>query len=87
MVLAGRREEARNIAETVAKSEAGSKNPYCLGAIYAAIGEREKALAWLEKAYTLRQTDLVSMKIDPPLDTMRDDEHFRDLLRRIHLTE
>ena len=87
LVLAGRREEARNIAETVAKSEAGRKNPYCVGAMYAAIGEREKALAWLEKAYTLRQTDLVSMKIDPPLDTMRDDEHFRDLLRRIHLTE
>jgi tetratricopeptide (TPR) repeat protein len=87
LALAGRRDEARNITQAVAKSETGSKNPYCVGAMYAAIGEREKALAWLEKAYTLRQADLVSMKIDPPLDNMRDDEHFRDLLGRVHLTE
>ena len=65
----------------------GNKNPYCVGAMYAAIGEREKALAWLEKSYAMRQADLVSMKIDPPLDSVRDDEHYKDLLRRIHLTE
>ncbi len=87
LALAGRTAEARNITEAVAKSEAGSKNPYCVGAMYAAIGEREKALAWLEKSYVMRQADLVSMKIDPPLDNLRDDEHFRDLLRRVHLTE
>ena len=35
----------------------------------------------------MRQADLVSMKIDPPLDNVRDDEHYRDLLQRVHLTE
>jgi TolB-like protein/tetratricopeptide (TPR) repeat protein len=87
LAWAGRRDEARNITEAFAKSDAGNKNPYCVGAMYAASGEREKALAWLEKSYALRQADLVSMKIDPPLDNLRDDERFQDLLRRVHLTE
>jgi TolB-like protein/DNA-binding winged helix-turn-helix (wHTH) protein/Flp pilus assembly protein TadD len=87
LVLAGRRDEARNITEAFAQSDAGSKNPYCVGAMHAAIGEREKAFAWLEKSYAMRQADLVSINIDPPLDNLRDDERFRDLLRRVHLTE
>jgi TolB-like protein/DNA-binding winged helix-turn-helix (wHTH) protein/tetratricopeptide (TPR) repeat protein len=87
LALAGRADEARNITEAVAKSDAGSKNPYCVGAMYAAIGEREKAFAWLEKSYAMRQADLVSIKIDPPLDNLRDDERYRNLLQRVHLTE
>jgi TolB-like protein/Flp pilus assembly protein TadD len=87
LALAGRADEARNIVEGLAKSDARSKNPYYLGTMYAAIGEHEKALAWLEKSYAMRQADLVSMKIDPPLDGLRNDQHFRDILRRVHLTE
>jgi len=87
LALAGRVDEARITTEAFAKSDAGNKNPYCVGATYAAIGERDKAFAWLEKSYAMRQADLVSMKIDPPLDNLRDDERFQDLLRRVHLTE
>ncbi len=87
LVLAGRQDEARDITEAFAKSDAGSRNPYCVGTMYAAIGEREKAFAWLEKSYAMRQADLVSIEIDPPLDKLREDERFRDLLRRVHLTE
>lgn len=87
LASAGRQDDARNIIEAFAKSDVGSKNPYCVGAMYAAIGERETALAWLEKSYAMRQADLVSIKIDPPLDSLRDDERFRDLLRRVHLME
>jgi TolB-like protein/DNA-binding winged helix-turn-helix (wHTH) protein/tetratricopeptide (TPR) repeat protein len=87
LALVGRGDEARNIIEAFAKSDAGSRNPYCVGTMYAAIGEHEKAFAWLEKSYAMRQADLVSIKIDPPLDNLRGDEHFRNLLQRVHLTE
>jgi TolB-like protein/DNA-binding winged helix-turn-helix (wHTH) protein len=87
LALAGREGEARNITQAFAKSDAGSKNPYCVGAMYAAIGEHEKAFAWLEKSYATRQADLVSIKIDPPLDNLRGDKHYRDLLQRVHLAE
>jgi TolB-like protein/DNA-binding winged helix-turn-helix (wHTH) protein/tetratricopeptide (TPR) repeat protein len=87
LALAGGTDEARNIVEAFAKSDAGSKNPYYVGTMYAAIGQHEKALAWLEKSYTMRQADLVSMKIDPPLDSLRNDKRFGDLLRRVHLTK
>ena len=87
LALAGRGDEARNIVEAFAKSDGGRQNPYWVGCLYAAIGERETAFAWLEKSYAKRQADLVSMKIDPPLDNLRDDERFQDLLRRVHLAE
>jgi TolB-like protein/DNA-binding winged helix-turn-helix (wHTH) protein/Flp pilus assembly protein TadD len=87
LALAGRGDEARNIVEAFARSDSGARNPYCVGAMYAAIGERENAFAWLEKSYAMRQADLVSMKIDPPLDKLHGDERFQDLLRRVHLTE
>ena len=87
LALAGRRDEARNITEAVAKSDAGNKNPYCVGAMYAAIGERDLAFTWLEKSYAMRQADLVSLKVDPPLNNLRVDDRFQDLLRRVHLTE
>lgn len=87
LALAGRGDEARNIVETFAKSDGGRQNPYWVGCLYAAIGERETALAWLETSYAKRQADLVSMKIDPSLDSLRGDERFQDLLRRVHLAE
>jgi TolB-like protein/DNA-binding winged helix-turn-helix (wHTH) protein len=85
--LAGRGDEARNLVETIANSDGGRQTPYWVGCLYAAIGERETALAWLEKSYAKRQADLVSMKIDPALDSLRDDKRYQDLLRRVHLEE
>lgn len=84
---AGRGDEARKIIETLAESNTGSQNPYWFGCLYAAIGDKDTAFAWLEKAYKSRQADLVSMKIDPALDSLRDDARYSDLLRRVGLSE
>ncbi len=89
MVLAanGRRDEALKITEAVAASDEANKNPYWVGCLYATIGERDKAFEWLEKSYAMRQADLVSIKIDPSLDSLRDDSRYIDLLRRVNLEE
>lgn len=83
----GRREEALKITETIAASDEGDKSPYWVACLYAVIGEREKAFEWLEKSYAMRQADLVSMKIDPALDSLRDDLRYRNLLKRVNLEE
>ncbi len=87
LAAAGRIDEARTIAKKVAKSDMAKDSPYKVACAYAASGDKEAAFAWLEKSYTLRQADLVSIKIDPALDDLRDDFRYADLLRRVHLDD
>ncbi len=85
--FAGRGAEAGKIIESFAASDGAIKNPYWVGCLYAAVGDKEAAFAWLEKSYAMRQADLVSIKIDPALDSLRDDARYADLLRRVNLAE
>ncbi len=52
-------------------------------AVYAALGEKEKAFEWLEKAYDERY--LIHIKTDPAYDSLRSDPRFADVLRRMNL--
>jgi predicted Zn-dependent protease len=89
MVLAsaGRRNEARKIIDSIMVTEKVNISPYYIGCLYAAVGDRETAFAWLEKSYAVRQADLVSMKVDPALDSLRDDPRYIELLGRVHLND
>ena len=87
LALAGRTDEARKLIEDFAASDGGKKNPYWVADLYAVAGDKELAFAWLEKSYAVRQADLVSIKIDPNLDNLRDDARYADLLRRVHLDD
>ena len=59
-------------------------------AIYAGLGEKDQAFAFLEKAYEQRDyrlvTGLVYMKVTVP-DPWRSDPRFQDLLRRVGLPQ
>lgn len=59
--------------------------PYFTAVKYAALGDREQAFQWLEKAYEERDTWLVHLKIDPMLDGIRLDPRYANLLARINL--
>lgn len=87
LAATGRLAEARAAAGKLAASEMAHTSPYLVAESFARSGDKEKALAWLEKSYELRQADLVSMKIEPALDGLRDDSRFQDLLRRVHLAD
>lgn len=87
LIKAGKTDEARMEIEKLAATKKGETSPYIIGCFYAEIGDREKALAWLEKSYAARQADLISIKIDPALDGLHDDAHYQDLLRRVHLAD
>jgi tetratricopeptide (TPR) repeat protein len=52
--------------------------------LYAALGEKEKALDWLEKAYQLRR-GLLWLKVNPALDELRSEARFKNLLQRLRL--
>lgn len=52
---------------------------------YAGLGNKEQAIAWLEKAYQERRDRVFLLNVDPLLDPLRSDPRFQDLVRRVGL--
>ena len=55
--------------------------------IYAGLGEKDEAFAWLEKAYEERSFQLQWLNVEPRWDSLRSDPRFADLIRRIGLPQ
>jgi tetratricopeptide (TPR) repeat protein len=53
--------------------------------LYADLGDRERALEWLEKAYTERDSNLLFLKTDGSWDSLRADPRFASLTHRVGL--
>lgn len=85
--VAGRTEEARQVLIRMKEvSTHRYLSPYHTALVYAGLGEKDEAFAWLEKAYKDHFWMLAFLKVDPRLDGLRSDPHFQDLLRRVGLT-
>ncbi len=67
-------------------SKHGYVSSYDIAEIYARMGEKEKTLTSLEKAYEEHDSGLVSLAVDPLFDSVRAEPRFRDLLRRLKLS-
>jgi TolB-like protein/Flp pilus assembly protein TadD len=74
--------EARNILQELSKQR--HVPAYSVSRIYAALGERDEALRWLETAYRERGEWLVLLKVDPRFDALRSDPQFQDLMMRMN---
>src|SRR5208282_962073 len=59
--------------------------PYFFAQVYVALGDNDQGLAWLEKAYTERDPQLVPLTVDPAFDSVRPEPRFKDLMRRLEL--
>jgi hypothetical protein len=82
----GRVAEARHAIRELAR--AGEREPVQARVFawsYAGVGDREQTLAWLEKAYAEHSGELVSLKVNPAYDFLRDDPRFQQLLERVGL--
>ena len=73
------------IDELMLHSKERYVSPYNVAKIYAALGDKEQAFMWLEKAYEERNPDFIELRSEPVLDSLRTDERFRNLLRRVGL--
>ncbi len=84
--IAEKTKEAREILErltVLAKQEYVAS--YFLAQILVGIGENDQALKYLEMAYEERSHWLIYLHIDPSMDKLRCEPHFKDLLSRIGL--
>lgn len=71
------------------KAEESARNsrisPYRFAAQHAELGEVDSAFEWLERAFNERDSELVSLKVDPAFDSVRSDSRYASLLHRIGL--
>jgi TolB-like protein/Tfp pilus assembly protein PilF len=87
-VKTGRRSEAEKVINGWQEIERKKYvMNYFVAIDYAALGDKEKAFAELEKAYQARDWFLPRLKTDPFMDPLRDDPRFADLLKRIGLPQ
>ena len=84
--LAGKREESQKLlAELLELSKQRYVSPASVAVVYAALGDKDQAFAWLDKADKARDLLLVRIKVDPRFDSLRSDPRFAELVRRIGL--
>jgi DNA-binding winged helix-turn-helix (wHTH) protein/tetratricopeptide (TPR) repeat protein len=78
-----KQQEARNLLNEVLTE--GGYSPYSLAGLYAALNDKDKAFAALHQAFAQHDVQLVSLKVDPTLDSLRDDPRFGELIGRVGL--
>jgi len=84
--VAGKENEARRIIEETGIERMLSSNDYRgVALVYAALGEKDEAFEWLEKSYQKHEESLCSMGIDPKFDSIRDDQRFKKILKKVGL--
>jgi len=86
LAVAGRRDEAVAVLKEL---EGMYKKRESLAqyqaAVYAGLGDKDQAFAWLEKGFESRNATLVFVKFDLTFDPLRGDPRYSDLLRRMGL--
>ena len=61
-----------------------SNNNWVVAKAYLDLGEKDKALAELNKAYENRLSSLCWLKVEPQLDPLRSDPRYQELLKKMH---
>jgi len=56
-----------------------------LVAVYAALGEKDKAFKWLDRAHEERSGPLYKLRIEPTFASLRKDERFQAIVKRMRL--
>jgi serine/threonine protein kinase/Flp pilus assembly protein TadD len=83
---AGKKDEATKILNEVRGQTREHYNlATFIAAIYAALGDKEQAFAWLRKGCDEHQNGVKEFKVSPRFDILRSDPRFTDLLRRVKL--
>jgi TolB-like protein/Tfp pilus assembly protein PilF len=82
---AGYQDEAKKTLEQLNQlSKQRYVTPCAPARVYAALGNKDEALQWLETAYQQRAEWMVLLKVDPCFDDLRPDPRFQDLMRRMN---
>jgi TolB-like protein/DNA-binding winged helix-turn-helix (wHTH) protein/Flp pilus assembly protein TadD len=83
---AGRKHKAYQIIKQIeSQSKSNCHHAIKLARIYFALGEKETAYEFLDRAFEQREMDLIGLKSDPRWARIRHEPRFRELIRRVGL--
>jgi TolB-like protein/DNA-binding winged helix-turn-helix (wHTH) protein/Flp pilus assembly protein TadD len=75
----------RLLAELKDQSDRRYVSPFNLAVVYGGLGDNERTLEWLEKAYNERSPSLSLLRLSPAFDGVRSDPRFNALVQRVGL--
>jgi tetratricopeptide (TPR) repeat protein len=80
----GDRIRAKAIIESLKKRPDNVYMPaYFIASIYGALGEKDLAFTWLQRAYAARDPQITYLLLDPFVDPLRSDARFDALVRQV----
>ena len=86
LARAGNTEEARRtMNELSERSKVRNVPSYALALAHLAVGENDRAMEYLEKAFQDREALMVFLKVEPKWDPIRSDPRFVSILERMRL--
>ena len=86
--LSGNRHRAQVICAKLQKRATTEYvSSYDIALVYLALGQKQQALDWLNRAYEEDDPNMNFLKVDPTLDDIRSDQRFQNLLQRIGLDQ
>jgi len=81
----GNKAEAEKLlADLISESKNQYVSPYYFAVVYVGLGEPERAIDWLEKAFADRSNGLVFLKVEPELDNLRSNPRFVALQKKLN---
>ena len=85
--MAGRKTEAEQMLESIKKFDARRSDlfPGSLTWAYIGLGDKDRAIAYLEHDCENHDVAMIGLKSCPLFDPLRSDPRFTDLMRRVHL--
>ncbi len=86
LALSGKRQDALRILKEL-RGLAGKRyvSPFELASLHFAIDQRDEGFEWLTKAFQDRCFELISLKVDPRLDSIKLDQRFIGLFSQLAL--
>ena len=85
LALMGNRGEALKTIDELKAINTRYVSPFYIAVIYAGLGDREQALAWLEKAFKERSWWIATLRTNPQFESLRAEPRFQNLLKRANL--
>jgi hypothetical protein len=85
LVHVGRIAEAEAMLKDVKPQASHTNAASEVAMYYAALGQREETLAWLERAYQVHTFGMLTVQIQPDFDSLHDDPRFQAIVRGICL--
>jgi tetratricopeptide (TPR) repeat protein len=81
---AGRRQEATGMLRELDRMrKRGYVSPYMDAMIHAALGQKDEAVGWLERAMRERAPWMVFLQVEPCFDVLRSEQSFRRLIEQL----